>query len=102
VVPVSPQGAKTLLAPYAKKPDLFPRKLITMKVGDPVDLADLAGQERNTTAVNAATERIMAALTALVEEVRGEEAPAERFNPRTAGVKEFGNPNEDGRRGKAS
>ena len=49
-----------------------------------------------------ATDRIMAALTALVEEVRGETAPAERFNPRTAGVSEFGNPNEGGRRGKAS
>jgi 1-acyl-sn-glycerol-3-phosphate acyltransferase len=102
VVPVGQWGAQTLLAPYAKKPDLFPRKLITMKVGDPVDLADLAGQERSTTAVNEATARIMAAVTALVEEVRGKEAPAERFNPRTAGVKEFGNPNEDGRRGKAS
>ena len=44
----------------------------------------------------------MAALTALVEEVRGETAPAERFDPRKAGVAEFGNPNEDGRKGKAS
>ena len=44
----------------------------------------------------------MAALTALVEDVRGETAPAERFDPRTAGVTEIGNPNEDGRRGKAS
>jgi hypothetical protein len=43
----------------------------------------------------------MAALTALVEEVRGGTAPPERFNPRTAGVKEFGNPNEGGRRGSA-
>ena len=48
------------------------------------------------------TDRIMAAVTALVEEVRGERAPLERFNPRAAGVKEFGNPNEGGRRGKAS
>ena len=76
--------------------------MITMKVGDPVDLADLAGQERNTAAVNEATDRIMAALTDLVAEVRGETAPAERFNPRTAGVTEFGNPNDKGRQGKAS
>jgi 1-acyl-sn-glycerol-3-phosphate acyltransferase len=102
VIPVGQWGAQTLLAPYAKKPDLFPRKLITMKIGDPVDLSDLAGQERSTAAVNEATGRIMAALTDLVEELRGETAPVERFNPRTAGVKEFGNPNEDGRRGKAS
>jgi hypothetical protein len=44
----------------------------------------------------------MAAITELVEGIRGETAPPERFNPRTAGVKEFGNPNDDGRQGKAS
>jgi 1-acyl-sn-glycerol-3-phosphate acyltransferase len=102
VIPIGQWGAQKLLAPYAKKPDLFPRKLITMKVGDPVDLADLAGKERDTAAVNEATDRIMAAITDLVEEVRGETAPELRFNPRTAGVKEFGNPNDDGRQGKAS
>ena len=41
VVPIGQWGAQQLLAPYAKRPDLFPRKLITMKVGDPVDLSDL-------------------------------------------------------------
>src|SRR3954469_16054091 len=101
VVPIGQWGAQALLAPYAKKPDLFPRKLITMKVGDPVDLADLHGDQSGT-AVAEATRRIMAALTALVQDVRGGTAPAERFNPRTAGVAEFGNPNEGGRRGKAS
>jgi 1-acyl-sn-glycerol-3-phosphate acyltransferase len=101
VIPIGQWGAQELLAPYAKKPDLFPRKLITMKVGDPVDLSDLEGNQ-SSKAVNEATERIMAALTVLVEDVRGGTAPAERFNPRTAGVAEFGNPNEGGRRGKAS
>jgi len=101
VVPIGQWGAQELLAPYAKRPDLFPRKLITMKVGDPVDLADLVG-DQSSAAVSQATARIMAAVTALVEDVRGGTAPAERFNPRTAGVSEFGNPNKDGRRGKAS
>jgi len=102
VIPIGQWGAQELLAPYARKPDLFPRKLITMKVGDPVDLSDLAAREQTPASISEATERIMAALTDLVEEVRGETAPAERFNPRTAGVSEFGNPNEGGRRGKAS
>jgi 1-acyl-sn-glycerol-3-phosphate acyltransferase len=101
VVPIGQWGAQELLAPYAKRPDLFPRKLITMKVGDPVDLADLVG-DQSSAAVSQATARIMAAVTALVEDVRGGTAPAERFNPRTAGVSEFGNPHKDGRRGRAS
>jgi 1-acyl-sn-glycerol-3-phosphate acyltransferase len=96
VVPIGQWGAQDVLAPYAKKPHLFPRTLITMKVGDPVDLSDLVGQD-STSAVTEATARIMAALTTLVSAVRGEEAPAERYDPRVHGVKEFGNPGE-GRR----
>jgi 1-acyl-sn-glycerol-3-phosphate acyltransferase len=92
VVPVGQWGAQALLAPYAKKPDLFPRKKITMKVGEPVDLADLASLPRSASVTQQATDRIMAAITALVEEVRGEKAPAERFDPRKAGVRQIGNP----------
>ena len=39
-----------------------------------------------------ATDRIMAAVTTLVEELRGEKAPAVRFDPKTSGVTEIGNP----------
>jgi 1-acyl-sn-glycerol-3-phosphate acyltransferase len=92
VIPVGQWGAQHLLAPYAKKPDLFPRKAVTMKVGDPVDLADLLDQPASTAVTQQATDRIMAAITALVEDVRGEKAPAERFDMRKAGVRETGNP----------
>lgn len=93
VVPVGQWGAQQLLAPYAKKPDLFPRKLVRMKVGDPVDLSDLAAQPRSAAAIAEATDRIMAAITGLVEDVRGEAAPLERFDPKKAGINEIGNPN---------
>jgi len=94
VIPVGQWGAQQLLAPYAKKPDLFPRKTVTMKVGDPVDLTDLLDQPASTAVTQQATDRIMAAITALVEEVRGEKAPAERFDMRRAGVRETGNPHK--------
>ena len=41
-----------------------------------------------------ATDRIMAAITALVEESAARQAPAERFDTRKAGVRETGNPNK--------
>jgi 1-acyl-sn-glycerol-3-phosphate acyltransferase len=91
VIPIGQWGAQEVLAPYARKPDLFPRKKIEMKVGDPVDLSDLYDQERTPEVVRQATERIIATLTGLVEDVRGEKAPAERFDPRKAGVAEIGN-----------
>jgi 1-acyl-sn-glycerol-3-phosphate acyltransferase len=95
VIPVGQWGAQALLAPYAKRPDLYPRKLVTMKVGTPLDLSDLAAKEPRTVAVvQEATDRIMAAITALVEEVRGETAPGERFDMKKAGVRQTGNPNK--------
>ena len=36
----------------------------------------------------------MAAIIALLEELRGEQAPAERFDPRKAGVRLIGNPRD--------
>lgn len=98
VVPVGQWGAQGVLAPYAKKPHLFPRTLITMKVGDPIDLSDLVAQEHTPAVIAAATSRIMDELTVLVSDLRGEQPPPERFDPRTRGVSEFGNPNKEGRR----
>ncbi len=97
VIPVGHWGEQELLAPYSKKPDLFPRKLVRIKVGDPVDLSDLIGGAITTQSVSDATDRIMAAITALVEDLRGETAPKERFDPRKQGVSEIGNPNQSGK-----
>ncbi len=56
-------GAQELLAPYTKRPHVVPRKRIVMRVGPPVELDDLRAQERTGAVVNAATDRIMAAIT---------------------------------------
>lgn len=94
VIPVGQWGAQQLLPPYAKKPDLFPRKHIVMKAGDPVDLSDLVALPRNPEVIARATDRIMSAITVIVEELRGEKAPAERFDPRKMGVRQIGNPHK--------
>ncbi len=92
VIPVGQWGAQDVLPPYSSRPRLVPRKHVRMKVGDPVDLADLLTQPRTAETINAATARIMGAIVALVEELRGETAPIERFDPRKAGVRQIGNP----------
>jgi 1-acyl-sn-glycerol-3-phosphate acyltransferase len=92
VIPVGHWGAQHILEPYSKKPDLLPRKNIVMKAGDPVDLSDLLGRPHSNEVTNQATERIMAAITALVADLRGETPPAERYDPRAHGVREIGNP----------
>ncbi|NYJ00730.1 1-acyl-sn-glycerol-3-phosphate acyltransferase [Nocardioides thalensis] len=85
VIPVGQWGAQEILPPYTKRPHLFPRKPITMSIGEPVDLADLAAKPRTAEVVNEATERIMAAITRQLEEIRGEQAPAERYDMRVHG-----------------
>ena len=94
VIPVGQWGAQDLLYPYAKKPHLFPPTHITMKAGDPVPLEDLAARPRTAETIAEATGRIMDALTALVADIRGEEPPTERFDPRKAGVRMTGNPHK--------
>jgi 1-acyl-sn-glycerol-3-phosphate acyltransferase len=105
VIPVGQWGSHNLLYPYAKKPHLFPRTHIAMKVGDPVPLDDLRDKPRTVENVNEATRRIMAALTGLVAELRHENPPAERFDQRGSGLRPTGNPkktDEGGRRSTGS
>jgi 1-acyl-sn-glycerol-3-phosphate acyltransferase len=94
VIPCAQWGPQELLAPYARRPRVFPRKVMRIRAGAPVDLADLSGRELTPELLHDATARIMAAITALLEEIRGETAPAERFDPVAAGVAEIGNPND--------
>jgi 1-acyl-sn-glycerol-3-phosphate acyltransferase len=98
VIPVGQWGVQELLPAYTKRPHLFPRKTLSYKVGDPVDLADLQGEPLTSEVLHEATDRIMAAITSLVEDLRGEQAPAQRFDPRTSGVTEIGNPHEKKKR----
>jgi len=93
VIPVGQWGAQDILPPYSKKPDVFPRKHLTMKAGDPVVLDDLLALPATTEVVARTTERIMAAITTIVVELRGEAAPTARFDQSASGKQQTGNPN---------
>jgi 1-acyl-sn-glycerol-3-phosphate acyltransferase len=92
VIPVAQWGAQELLPPYAKRFRLFPRKTMHLVAGPPVDLSEFEGKELTAELLRAATTKIMDAVTALLEELRGEQAPAERFDMRKHKVPETGNP----------
>ncbi len=80
VIPVGQWGAHEILPPYTKKPHVLPRRKVVMRVGPPVELEDLRALPRTGEVVNQATARIMAAITHQLELVRGEQAPAERYD----------------------
>jgi 1-acyl-sn-glycerol-3-phosphate acyltransferase len=83
VIPVAQWGANELLPPYAKKPRLFPRKTSRVLAGPPVDLSRFYDREMTPELLKEATETIMAAVTRLLEEIRGEKAPETPYDPRT-------------------
>ncbi len=87
VIPAAQWGPQHVLAPYARKPRLFPRKLMQMRAGPPVDLAAYQGQGRlSPSTLRGATEVIMADIVHLLEDIRGEKAPATPFDPRSSSV----------------
>jgi 1-acyl-sn-glycerol-3-phosphate acyltransferase len=93
VIPVAQWGPQELLAPYAKRPHLLPRKTMHMRAGPPVDISDLAGRPIDGPLLREVTERLMAAITSLLEEIRGERAPITRFDPRSSQLPRTGDPN---------
>jgi 1-acyl-sn-glycerol-3-phosphate acyltransferase len=90
VIPVAHWGTQDLMPTYSNRLRFFPRASIEVLFGDPVDLTEWAGRATDPAALLHATERIMTAVTALVEELRGQPAPAERWDPARHGQAETG------------
>lgn len=91
VIPVAQWGPQELLAPYGKRLRLLPRKTMHVTAGPPVDLSDLYDKPVTGALLRQATDRIMAAITAELETIRGAKAPTERFDSRKHGLPETGN-----------
>jgi 1-acyl-sn-glycerol-3-phosphate acyltransferase len=81
VVPMAHWGTQAVMARYSKKINFFPRHTVDVKIGDPVDLSEFAGKTLDSKTLNAATNKVMDAITALLEDLRGEKAPEVRWNP---------------------
>jgi hypothetical protein len=62
-----------------------------LTAGPPVDLSDLYDKPVTGALLREATDRIMAAITAELETIRGEKAPVERFDSRKHGLPDTGN-----------
>ncbi|HUG50206.1 MAG TPA: 1-acyl-sn-glycerol-3-phosphate acyltransferase, partial [Terrimesophilobacter sp.] len=90
LIPVASWGAQLILPRYSKRISLFPRKNVVVKYGDPVDLSAYRGRNLDAAGFAAATTMLMNDLTALVEDLRGEVAPAQRWDPNQHDQRETG------------
>lgn len=86
VIPIASWGANHIIP--GKKlhfPRLLPRKTLQIITGDPVDLSDLYDMDNQRKAVKIASERMMAAITVLLAELRQETPPEGRYDMRSGG-----------------
>ena len=90
VIPVAQWGPQEIIGTYEKRVRLFPRKVMHVRAGPPVDLSDLYDVPMSAPVLREATERIMAAITRELEVLRGEKAPHVRFDARSKGVPVIG------------
>jgi 1-acyl-sn-glycerol-3-phosphate acyltransferase len=90
LIPMAHWGAQQILPRYSKRISLFPRKTVEAIIGDPVDLSRWRGKPVTHELLAEATEAVMVEITRLLEQLRGEQAPLERWDPAAHGQTETG------------
>lgn len=79
VIPMAHWGAQDVMRPYRKEFRAIPPKTMHVIIGPPVDLDDLrTGSPPDAEALHQATDRVMAAITALLCEIRDGRAQDEQ------------------------
>jgi 1-acyl-sn-glycerol-3-phosphate acyltransferase len=89
LIPAASWGAQEILPRYGRI-SLFPRKTVNIVFGAPLDLSEFEGKSKDAKVVAKATEKLMGEITSLLEGLRGEKAPAERWDPAAHGQTETG------------
>lgn len=98
VIPIAQWGSQKILPRYTNRINIFPRKTIEIRAGKPVDLSPWKGKHEDPQALIEATAAIMAALTEMLEEMRGEKRPPVIFDPHTSSLPRTGNFKKKSRR----
>lgn len=89
VIPVAHWGDEKILPRYGKLSFWPLRRRVRVLIGEPVDLSAFRGASQPAVLM-AATDVVMADIAALLAQLRGEPAPAERWNPAAHGQNETG------------
>lgn len=81
VIPVARWGTNFILDGYQRKFRPFPRKTVTYNVGEPIDLSAYRAVPQSPTVLREVTDLIMAEVTELLADIRGERPPAKENLP---------------------
>lgn len=75
VIPIARWGTREIYDHYNKRFRPLPRKRVTVKIGEPIDLSSYRGAEPTTRALREVSEKIMGRVRDLLGEVREETPP---------------------------
>ncbi|MFF8818085.1 MULTISPECIES: lysophospholipid acyltransferase family protein [Leucobacter] len=81
LIPAAHWGTQELMPRYGKSIRPFPRKTIEVAIGEPIDMSEFEGRHIDQKLINEATKKLMNEITALLEGLREEKAPEERWDP---------------------
>ncbi|MDF2579354.1 MAG: 1-acyl-sn-glycerol-3-phosphate acyltransferase [Microbacterium sp.] len=90
IIPVATWGVQAIMPRYGKFSVWPLRKRIRVRFGPRVELPLESGVTPSPSQLVAATDAVMGRITGLLGELRGEEPPAQRWNPGQHGQKETG------------
>ena len=92
VIPFAQWGDHNLIPRYSKKFIFYKRHKVIIVAGKPIDMSKWYGKADDAVAMREATAYLMREITKLLEEIRGESAPASIFDPHKSGLPRIGNP----------
>lgn len=90
VIPAASWGIQEILPATTNRFSAFPRKHLVFEFGDPVDLSAYRGRHIDGHEVAEATELVMKRIDGLLAGIRGETAPAIRYDPARHNQTEIG------------
>lgn len=91
VIPCASWGPQKVLPPYSKKFRFYSRTKISILMGEPLNLDKWKGMENDAAAIEQVADFIMDEITKLLEVLREETAPTERFDPKKSDLPRIGN-----------
>ena len=91
VIPFAQWGDQNLMPRYSKRLIFWKKTKISMWAGKPLDLSKWYGKAEDQAALVEATAYVMAEITKMLAEIRGEYAPEEIFDPHKSDLPRTGN-----------
>jgi 1-acyl-sn-glycerol-3-phosphate acyltransferase len=91
IIPVGQWGTEAVMETYSSKIRPKPWHKVRIVIGKPISMDPYKDKKMSTEDLVELSDQVMVEITKIVEELRGEKAPAKRFVPSEHGLPEHGN-----------